>query len=343
MKKLAPIFALAATGAVSISATPAQNQINDSFPPAAVSAPVQLPTQRELIDVEVKRFRQSFAQRVRSNDYSNKWNSCFSTKSAEYDPAKAKMLRANSVRYHNPEAFTDRQPVIVIDPGHGHSTNLARAGYDTGGIHKATGVEEARLVERISFDLKAELEKRLDAIVIMTRGVAGEKNTLPQNISMFKNQKVALQIRAELSSYLAEKFPSSEIIFISTHTNTGNSPGSEIYYYASYRNGSTDSPESKRLAKTINDHYRLRAGAPRQILSNDYAVLRCQKVPSILAELGSLDVDDDRRALKDSKAVAMQLANGVEAYFKDSYRARTIYAEAQRWAKPAPSLILASK
>ncbi|PZP54746.1 MAG: hypothetical protein DI586_08960 [Micavibrio aeruginosavorus] len=354
MQQLIKAFAIAGAGWITVSASqPSSQDIQDTKLENIEAPKLQLvdtqlewPTQRENVGLEVQKFRQSFAARVRSNDYTGKWNQCFSTRSADYDPAKAKMLRANSVRYHKSGAFTDEQPIIVIDPGHGHESSLAEAGYDTGGIHEATGVQEARLVEKIAFELKATLEEKNDAIVVMTRGLAGHKESLPQKTSLFKNQKVALQVRAETASYLAEKFPNSEIIFVSLHTNTGNVPGSEIYYYAPFRGGGTDSPESKRLAISINSHYRLRAGAPAYALSNDYAVLRCQKVPSVLAELGSIDVEKDRLALQNPKTIAAQLANGIESYFQESYKARVQYAaakkEMEKWQKPANSIVLAS-
>lgn len=299
--------------------------------------PVQLewPTRQQVVEADVAKFRREFARRVQANDYSSKWNKCFSTTSAEYNPADAKALRANSIRYQKTGHFTEKEMIVVIDAGHGHEVG---GSYDPGTTHGS--LHEAKMVDPIVTKIKAKLESE-GIIVVLTRSPLSEGYSLAQNTSKFRNQKVALQIRAEMASYIAEKHPDAEVVFASFHIDTGAS-GSGIYYYAPYRGGPTDSPESKRLATTINAHYRLRPGAPGYALSNDYAVTRCQIVPSILAELGSINVEEDRKALMNSEAISTQIVNGFKAYFEESYRARAVYAENQKWTKPVESIVFAS-
>ena len=269
----------------------------------------------------VQGFRADFANKVRLRNNSSKWSACYSTvsgnKTHEYDGRTVRNLRADFKRVGLGYTPVNKD-IVVLDLGHGHEVAGARAGYDTGTIDGATGLRETTVIDRIAVPLKEKLEQDYNLHVVFTRAPLSDGITLTNSTSKFTNQRVALQVRAELAMTLAEKFPGHRVIFASIHGNSGKNSGAEIYYYAPVRGGQTDMPESKELARSIAANYQLHPRQATKIMGEDFAVLRCQTNPAVLIELGYLQNASDRAALKETDRISSQIANGIGNYLEQS-------------------------
>ena len=173
---------------------------------------------------------------------------------------------------------------IVIDPGHG--------GDDPGAVVTFSEKHEADHTLTTALLLKKELEN-LGATVILTRE---------------SDKSVSLENRAQLSN--REKANA----FISLHFDSGpnsNASGTTGYYFTS---------TSENLAQTVNKYIARNLTVKSQGTKfQNFLVLRENKQPSILLELGYLNNPDDNKLIESSEYqenIAKSIASALKEYFQ---------------------------
>ena len=173
---------------------------------------------------------------------------------------------------------------IVIDPGHG--------GDDPGAVVTFSEKHEADHTLTTALLLKKELEN-LGATVILTRE---------------SDKSVSLENRAQLSN--REKANA----FISLHFDSGpnsNASGTTGYYFTS---------TSENLAQTVNKYIARNLTLKSQGTKfQNFLVLRENKQPSILLELGYLNNPDDNKLIESSEYqenIAKSIASALKEYFQ---------------------------
>ena len=173
---------------------------------------------------------------------------------------------------------------IVIDPGHG--------GDDPGAVVTFSEKHEADHTLTTALLLKKELEN-LGATVILTRE---------------SDKSVSLENRAQLSN--REKANA----FISLHFDSGpnsNASGTTGYYFTS---------TSENLAQTVNKYIARNLTLKSQGTKfQNFLVLRENKQPSILLELGYLNNVEDNKLIESSEYqenIAKSIASALKEYFQ---------------------------
>ena len=173
---------------------------------------------------------------------------------------------------------------IVIDPGHG--------GDDPGAVVTFSEKHEADHTLTTALLLKKELEN-LGATVILTRE---------------SDKSVSLENRAQLSN--REKANA----FISLHFDSGpnsNASGTTGYYFTS---------TSANLAQTVNKYIARNLTLKSQGTKfQNFLVLRENKQPSILLELGYLNNPDDNKLIESTEYqenIAKSIASALKEYFQ---------------------------
>ena len=173
---------------------------------------------------------------------------------------------------------------IVIDPGHG--------GDDPGAVVTFSEKHEADHTLTTALLLKKELEN-LGATVILTRE---------------SDKSVSLENRAQLSN--REKANA----FISLHFDSGpnsNVSGTTGYYFTS---------TSENLAQTVNKYIARNLTLKSQGTKfQNFLVLRENKQPSILLELGYLNNPDDNKLIESTEYqenIAKSIASALKEYFQ---------------------------
>ena len=173
---------------------------------------------------------------------------------------------------------------IVIDPGHG--------GDDPGAVVTFSEKHEADHTLTTALLLKKELEN-LGATVILTRE---------------SDKSVSLENRAQLSN--REKANA----FISLHFDSGpnsNASGTTGYYFTS---------TSENLAQTVNKYIARNLTLKSQGTKfQNFLVLRENKQPSILLELGYLNNPDDNKLIESTEYqenIAKSIASALKEYFQ---------------------------
>ena len=173
---------------------------------------------------------------------------------------------------------------IVIDPGHG--------GDDPGAVVTFSEKHEADHTLTTALLLKKELEN-LGATVILTRE---------------SDKSVSLENRAQLSN--REKVNA----FISLHFDSGpnsNASGTTGYYFTS---------TSENLAQTVNKYIARNLTLKSQGTKfQNFLVLRENKQPSILLELGYLNNPDDNKLIESTEYqenIAKSIASALKEYFQ---------------------------
>ena len=174
--------------------------------------------------------------------------------------------------------------VITIDPGHG--------GDDPGAVVTFSEKHEADHTLTTALLLKKELEN-LGATVILTRE---------------SDKSVSLENRAQLSN--REKANA----FISLHFDSGpnsNASGTTGYYFAS---------TSENLGQTVNKYIARNLTLKSQGTKfQNFLVLRENKQPSILLELGYLNNPDDNKLIESTEYqenIAKSIASALKEYFQ---------------------------
>lgn len=173
--------------------------------------------------------------------------------------------------------------LIAVDPGHG--------GNDPGMIGTTHGTEEKDLTLSTSKLLAEEL-RSLGARVVMTRTKDGEKPALPERV------KTAADAAADA--------------FVSVHYNSAKNQasGTLVFYYSK----SKDAP----LAHAMEGRLQGLSLRSNGISFGDYHVLRENRLPSVLVELGFLsNAKDEKEARTASyqRAAAKAVAEGLQDYF----------------------------
>ena len=173
---------------------------------------------------------------------------------------------------------------IVIDPGHG--------GDDPGAVVTFSEKHEADHTLTTALLLKKELED-LGATVILTRD---------------SDKSVSLENRAQLSNHEQAN------AFISLHFDSGPNPnasGTTGYYFAA---------TSENLAQTVNKYIARNLTLKSQGTKfQNFLVLRENKQPSILLELGYLNNVEDNKLIESSEYqenIAKSIASALKEYFQ---------------------------
>jgi N-acetylmuramoyl-L-alanine amidase len=196
--------------------------------------------------------------------------------------------------------------VVVVDPGHG--------GIDSGATGPA-GTPEDRINLAISQRL-AEFLSQGGAHVFLTRqdenvqeGESGD--------DLVERVKLARKVKADL--------------FISVHCNAfdGRERGAQLFY-------DPKSPEGKKLAEAIQAEIRRRlANTDRVPLSIDAFVLRTQKIPAVIVEVGFISNPREEKLLADphyQRQMAFAIYAGVVNYLAGKGPGTGEYGQAKRKA-----------
>lgn len=178
--------------------------------------------------------------------------------------------------------------VVVVDPGHG--------GIDSGATGPA-GTPEDRVNLAIS-QLLAEFLSQGGARVFLTRrdenvweGETGD--------DLVERVKLAGKVGADL--------------FISVHCNAfdGRERGAQLFY-------DPQSPEGKKLAEAIQAEIRHRLGNTDRVpLSIDAFVLRTQKIPAVIVEVGFISNPKEEKLIADphyQRQMAFAIYAGIVDY-----------------------------
>lgn len=183
---------------------------------------------------------------------------------------------------HIPQGI--EQAKIVIDPGHG--------GDDPGAVVTFSEKHEADHTLTTALLLKKELEA-LGANVILTRD---------------SDKSVSLENRAQLSNREQAN------AFISLHFDSGpnaNASGTTGYYFSS---------TSENLAQTVNKYIARNLTLKSQGTKfQNFLVLRDNKQPAILLELGYLNNVEDNKLIESTEYqenIAKSIASALKEYFQ---------------------------
>ena len=174
---------------------------------------------------------------------------------------------------------------IVLDPGHG--------GSDTGAIAN-DGTDYEKTYTLKTANLVANALRAAGANVIMTR-------TTDTFVDLAPRPNTANNAHAD--AFISFHFDSSP--------SKNSASGITTYYY--------DSKKDLALAKSVNSAF---SGLPlenRGVAFGNFEVLRDNKQPAILNEMGYINNDKDFRQIKDpsyQSKIATDIVNGLNAYFK---------------------------
>lgn len=195
---------------------------------------------------------------------------------------------------------------IVIDPGHGGSSDLPCSDANHA-VGPATGTREKTLTLDVGLRLRRELEHRGGHTVFMTR----DKDT---NISGSDRARTAKKHNAD--------------VLVSIHFNASdlhNAQGTETWMHAH----SSSTGASARLCRAVQAAVvrvtglddRNRHHPPHFVKKAGYCVLNpsnhASKTAAVLVEVSFLDrADEDLRLQRDSykEEIANGIANGIESY-----------------------------
>lgn len=193
--------------------------------------------------------------------------------------------------------------IIVVDAGHG--------GIDSGA--NRPGVLEKEINLAIALQLRDALKER-EAKVVLTRDTDVDLSDLCDN------EKVRGRYRRDLNARLEMIQESDADLFISIHANTSSKPrrrGVECYYAAG-------SDAGKLLALAIQDQLRTVAPISQNAKPADFFVLRRNKVPAVLVEVGFITNKEEADLLQSSeyqRGLAKAIASGITAYYRPSLSA----------------------
>jgi N-acetylmuramoyl-L-alanine amidase len=177
----------------------------------------------------------------------------------------------------------DERKRVTLDPGHG--------GEDPGGMG-AHGTEE----KDVTLSLALKLQK-----LMRDSGM---------EVQMTRTDDMQIQLRPRVA--IGDDFNSD--VFISIHTNAISNPtinGIETYYFT---------PQSLPLARAVHRHLVAKLGRPdRGIRRNNFVVVKYNKMPACLVEIGYLTNPTEERLLKSAEyqqRAAEAILAGVQDYFK---------------------------
>jgi len=207
------------------------------------------------------------------------------------------MLVLNSLYTHEvTHKLADK--IIVVDAGHG--------GIDTGA--NRPGVLEKDINLAVALELKNTLNQ-YGAKVALSRQTDIELSTECDNEKVRGRYHRDLMARVELAE------ESDADIFVSIHSNAvvnTKRHGAEVFYYGKSEAG-------KVLATTIQTELHKITTTPSTASAADYFVLRKNKIPAVLIEIGYITNPDERRLLQTAdyqKKLAESIAAGICNYYQ---------------------------
>ncbi|WP_105956841.1 N-acetylmuramoyl-L-alanine amidase [Apilactobacillus quenuiae] len=176
------------------------------------------------------------------------------------------------------------EATIVIDPGHG--------GSDSGTLSANQQYMEKTYTLKMANKVVSRL-KKMNANVIMTRD---------------SDKYVSLGQRTRLSNYVKAD------LFVSFHFDSangdGNASGFGVYKYH---------PNADGVANKVNEGFDLPLHS-RGVSMGDYYVLRENKQPAILLEMGFMDSNHDLQYIRSDsyqETVANQVGKSINKYFNE--------------------------
>jgi len=212
-------------------------------------------------------------------------------------------LNASKIVFSDDDINTDVKvkKTILIDPGHG--------GIDGGGVSRHK-ILEKDINLNISLMLKEELEKN-GFKVIMTR----EKDEgLYSNRGRIRDKK-----NEDLKNRCLLKDNSGCDMFVSIHQNMFPQTqyyGSQVWY--------AKSEGSKMLGHIIQENLKvdLNNGNKRKEKPalEEYKILRCSKMPSVIVECGFLSNAEEEQKLKSEeyqRKIAQSIAKSVAQFYEE--------------------------
>lgn len=185
------------------------------------------------------------------------------------------------IRMRPAPALKPDRPLVLIDPGHG--------GYDPGAIGTGGTSESQVALEIAKRAAKALADLGIQSV--LTRTMDAEVR-LPDRVALIERYDPAA--------------------FISLHCNSSEAPeatGVETYYR--HETG-------LKLSRTIHERLVAATGSPdRGVRSGRLYVLRGERIPATLVEMGFISSREDEARLTDpayQKRVARAIAEGVKGY-----------------------------
>lgn len=188
--------------------------------------------------------------------------------------------------------------VIVIDAGHG--------GIDPGA--NRPGVLEKDINLSVALQLKGELNE-YGAKVVLSRQLDTELS------GECDNEKVKGRYHRDLMARVELAEESDADLFVSIHANAVKNTkrhGAEVFYCK-------NSDQGKMLADSVQVCLNEVAGVNRAAQDADYFVLRRNKIPTVLIEVGYITNSDERTLLQSPEyqlKIAKAIAKGVHIYYQ---------------------------
>lgn len=187
--------------------------------------------------------------------------------------------------------------VIVVDAGHG--------GIDPGA--NRPGVAEKDINLAVALELK-EILNQYGAKVVLSRQSDIELSPACDNEKVSGRYHRDLMARAEMAE------ESDADLFISIHANAvanASRHGAEVFY-------SAKSAAGKQLAVSVQTELCKVTQTSRIAKTADYFVLRRNKIPAALIEVGYITNIDERKLLQTpdyQKTLAEAIAKGINTYY----------------------------
>ncbi|MBP2651334.1 MAG: cwlD 3 [Firmicutes bacterium] len=202
-----------------------------------------------------------------------------------------------STLYAHDHANSLNGKLIVIDAGHG--------GIDPGA--NRPGILEKDINLAIALELKDVLNN-YGAKVLLSRQT--DVDLSPE----CDNEKVRGRYHRDLAARVEMVEESDADLFISIHANAVNNPkrhGAEVFYYAK-------SAAGKGLANSIQIELSKVTQVVQAAKTADYFVLRRNKIPAALIEVGYITNAQEKTALQTTayqKKLAEAIAAGIHNYY----------------------------
>lgn len=188
--------------------------------------------------------------------------------------------------------------IIVIDAGHG--------GIDPGA--NRLGVREKDINLAIALKLKEILHQQGFRVVLSRQS---DIELSPE----CDNKKIRGRYHRDLAARVEMVEEADADLFVSIHANAvsnGSRHGAEVFY-------APKSATGKELAKAIQNELCNVAKVSRTAMPADYFVLRRNKIPAVLIEVGYITNSQERLLLQSSEyqqEVASAIAKGILLFYK---------------------------
>jgi N-acetylmuramoyl-L-alanine amidase len=199
--------------------------------------------------------------------------------------------------------------IIVVDAGHG--------GIDPGA--NRPGVLEKDINLAIALQMRDILQSH-GAKVVLTRDTDIELS------GQCDNEKVRGRYRRDLNARLEAIQESDADLFVSIHANANSNPnrrGIECFY-------APKSEAGRALALSIQEQLRLIAPIEQEAEPAAFFVLRRNKVPAVLVEVGFITNPEERVLLQSPeyrRKIAEGIVAGIASYYQSTASARAKTAQ----------------